>query len=273
MSRSVTIEVSALAVAAFLGVAGTIADGLEPVLRLALCLPLVVFAPGYALVRAAAPRAPLSSLTRLVLGLGTSMVIAALSGLLLQATQIGLTAASWAALLFSLTMASAVILAWRSRHLPDSSLRADPKVHALARSIGGRQGRLNVLLFAAAFAIVVAAFGIAIDAYHDQPRPGFTQLWIQPGPVPSVVTLGIRNEEGRPIDVAVDLTRDGHVEAAWSSIKLEDGETWVREAPVPNFEEGDSPLEATLTRSDSPDAVYRYVTLWPSASQPASNQP
>jgi hypothetical protein len=199
-----------------------------------------------------------------------SGLLLTLSGLLLTGTQFGMTAPSWAVLLFSITIVSGIILAWRSRHLPDSSSSADPKVQALARSIGGRQGRLNVLLFAASFAIVVAAFGIAIEAFHDQPRPGFTQLWIERGTVPSIV-IGIQNKEGRAIDVAVDLTRDGHVEAAWPSIKLEDGETWVGDAQVPSFEEGDSPLEATLTRSDSPGTVYRYVTLWPSASEPAAN--
>lgn len=271
MSRPVTVEVLALAVAASLGVAGTIAEGLEPVIRLLFCLPLIVFTPGYALVRAAAPGAPLSSLTRLVLGLGTSMAIAALSGLFLHAVQIEITAASWAALLFSVTMVAAIVLAWRSRHLPDSWWRPDHKMMALARSSSRRPANLNVVLFAASFLIVIGAFGVAIAAYYGQPRPGFTQFWMVPGTAPSTVSLGIRNEEGRSIDVAIDLTRDGHIEETWPSIKLENGETWVTDAQVPNFEEGASPLEAKLRRSDSPDTVYRYVTLWPSASEAAPN--
>jgi hypothetical protein len=270
MRRRVTLEVLVVLLAATLGVVGSVLTGLAPFLRLGLCLPLILFTPGYALVRAAAPRAPLSLLARFVMGLGTSMAIAALSGLFLNAFPAGMTSATWTAFLFTITVVCCVILVLRSwgRNAATLTPERPPVVRTPLR---GRRLSVSILLFAVSLSILIVAFGVATQAFYGQPRPGFAQLWILPGSDPSSVALGVRNDEGRPIEGTVTLTRDGQVEAQWPSISLNDGDVWQAAVEVPDFLQGDEPLQATLTLADSPDTVYRYVTLWPSTSRIAGS--
>ncbi len=271
MSPSVRNEVLAISVVASVGALAAVASGIDPTVRLVLALPLVVFVPGYALIRAAAPAAPLSPVAGFVLALGASMALTVLGGLFLQVTPAGMTSASWADLLFLISMFSAIVLAWRSRHLvPDSGPRG-PSVVDLVRSGERRTIAVYGSLFLASAVIVVAAFGVAIYGFDNQPRPGFSQLWILPAGDQATATIGIDNDEGQAIDVALTLTLGSTVEAEWPSINLADGARWQETAVVPGFATGDQPLVATLTRVGFPDSVYRYVTLWPSAQLPTSS--
>jgi uncharacterized membrane protein len=272
MSRSTWIEALTLAVAASVGVLAAVATGLEPALRLVLVLPLIVFVPGYALVRAAAPATRISPLPRFVLGLGASIAITALAGVVLDTMPGGLSAGSWAAVLFLVAIVSTMVLLLRSRHVAVAeSASAGPAAGETTIPPDRRRLALNSFLFATSLVIVVVAFGVAIAAFDNQPRPGFTQLWMLPTADPSTVTLGILNEEGQSVDFSLSLTRSGQVEADWPSITLADGQSWQASATVPDFQQANEPLEASLTRLDSPGTVYRHVELYPSAGPAGQN--
>src|SRR5215216_7668614 len=94
--------------------------------RALLGLPLVLFAPGYAIVAAAFPSSRLGRIERLLFSLGASLAAAALAGLLLHWTALGLRPAAWAVALGNLTLVAclvALIRRWRQPALtPGSSL-------------------------------------------------------------------------------------------------------------------------------------------------------
>ena len=265
MTRAVRNEVLAISLAANVAILAAIATGIDPTVRMLLTLPLVVFVPGYALVRAVAPAASLSPVVAFALGLGTSMCLAALAGLFLHVTPSGMTPISWSTLLFLISMVSVVVLAWRSRHLRLSSDAHEPNMVDLLRSVDRRILAIYASTFAVSALIVVAAFGVAITSFDAQPRPGFSQLWVEASPPPATALIGIENREGETINVALTVSLGSTVEEQWPSIRIADGEVWQGSVTVPGFDTGDLPLEATLTRVDSPEIVYRQVTLLPSA--------
>src|SRR4051794_2033534 len=81
-------------------------------------LPLVVFAPGYAIIAAAFPSDRLGMTERLLFSLGVSLAVAALAGLLLHWTALGLRPAAWAVALGNLTLVAsliALVRRWQTR--------------------------------------------------------------------------------------------------------------------------------------------------------------
>jgi hypothetical protein len=268
VTRSIRNEALAITVMANVGVLAAIATGIDPTVRLILTLPLVVFVPGYALVRAVAPAAPLHPVVAFPLGLGTSMCLAVLGGLFLQVTPAGMTTTSWAGLLFLISMVSVIVLVWRSRHLHVHSQAHPPYLVETIRSVDRRTLAIYGTFFAVSALIVVSAFGVAIVAFDAQPRPGFTQLWVQPSPPPTTAIIGIENREGHTINVALVVSVGSTVEEEWPSITIVDGGSWQESVTVAGFDSGDQPLVATLTLAEAPDVVYRQVTLWPSTRTP-----
>src|SRR5436190_734931 len=90
-------------------------DGVDPLLRLLIALPMVVIVPGYALMAATLPGPSLSGVERLVLSIGTSMAMTVLGGLFLNVTPWGLQPVTWVCLLSGLTMAAAAAAIKRRR--------------------------------------------------------------------------------------------------------------------------------------------------------------
>jgi uncharacterized membrane protein len=253
-----------IAAAAAVAAEAAMAPTLNPVIRMLLALPLVAFLPGYAVIRAAAPATRPGLVDCVVLSLGTSLSMAALGGVLLFLTPPGIHADTWVALLLSVTLVAALVLRISDprRNEPWRINSWLPAVRA--RLYIDRVRALQGVFFGLAFAIVVAAFLVAIAGVESQPRPGFAQLWLTNTDDPGAVRIGIRNEEHRPINVLLRLTHGSSVEAVWPSITLGDGESWETTATVSDFAGGTLPLQATLTRVETPETVYRYVTLWPS---------
>src|SRR4051812_23489394 len=97
---------SALAVVAMMLALLTPEIGLARVL---IGLPLVLFVPGYALVAAAFPTDRLGNIERLLFSLGASLALAALAGLLLHWTALGLRPAAWAVALGNLTLIASLV--------------------------------------------------------------------------------------------------------------------------------------------------------------------
>jgi hypothetical protein len=237
---------------------------LHPALRITLVLPLIVFLPGYALVRAFQPHDRTGVLEIVTLALGLSLSLSAVGAIFLHLTPAGIQASTWLALLVSISAAAGVISVLRRLRQP----RRLGQPAEIPRSTPRRRGFwlrsfLQAGAFGLALVIVVAAFAVAIAGVDAQPRPGFAQLWLLTTDDPAVVTLGVRNEDGGPISVQVRLTRDSNVEAEWKDITLSNDASWTTVVSVPDFAAGSTPLEATLSFMASPDVIYRHVTLWP----------
>src|SRR5689334_18555068 len=101
-------------------------------------LPLVLFAPGYAITVAAFPAGRLGAPERLLFNVGGSLAVAALAGLLLHWTALGLRPAAWAVVLGNLTLvASLVALARRWRYPPSSAPAAQRPTTGLTAGQAG----------------------------------------------------------------------------------------------------------------------------------------
>lgn len=219
-------------------------------LRTLFTLPLAFYFPGYALVAALFPRQPLFVASRLLFALALSLALVGVGGLLLQVTRIGLFAESWVILLGVITLLSCLV-----------ALRRRP----LATSETGKPLDLNfahIFMMGAAAVLVFFAFSMAQEGARQQPRPGFTQLWMLPANASaSEVTLGIRNQEGQPTIYRLVVEVNGESAGEWQSVPLASGEVWETRALVPTTAGGVDAVEALLYRTDAPDDVYRSVIL------------
>jgi uncharacterized membrane protein len=235
-------------------------DVQQPVLRTLFTLPLAFYFPGYALVAALFPRQSLFVASRLLFALALSIALIGVGGLVLQVTQIGLFSEAWVILLGVVTLLGCLVALFR---------RA-PSTTEQRQSLD--LNVVHLLMFGAAAVLVMVAFNMAQEGARQQPRPGFTQLWMLPSEqgasevtasqvTASQVMLGIRNDEGQALTYRLVIEVGGQNVGEWQSVPLAPGEVWETAALIPLTPGGDEPIEALLYRSDAPDAVYRSVIL------------
>ena len=223
-------------------------------------LPLVLILPGYALTSALLVKQALGIPERIVFSLGLSLVVVILSGLVLNLTPFGLRTSSWAVFLSGITLsASAVALIRRRRqHI----------------SISGWLGVGNIgltfhegVLLSLAVLIVCGAVAVSIIGAEQQPRSGFTQLWILPASGASnaknAVRLGMSNMESKAMKYRLAVNMDGKVVKEWPSIDLNPNEKWEAILVLPQTgHAGAARVEAMLYRANAPTKLYRDVVLW-----------
>lgn len=219
------------------------------VLRVAVGLPLVFVAPGYALVCAVFSPDAIDGPERVVVTCGLSLTIAALGSLLLHWTPWGLGSEAWAGLLGGITLGCSA-LAWRRR-------RQTPAPPARRPQIDLRSG---LLLVVAAF-VLVGVIGMAGVGAQTQPNTPFTQLSMLPDPATSnAVVLRLGNFENATTGYLLQLNVAGSTVAEWSPLELQAGQQWTGTAALPAVPTATT-VEAVLYRLDQPNTVYRRVTL------------
>jgi uncharacterized membrane protein len=247
---------SALAVVALL--LALFAPELGPA-RALVGLPMALFIPGYALVAAAFPSRRLGTIERLLFSLGASLALAALAGLLLHWTALGLRPAAWAIVLGNLTLlASLVALVRRWQTLRVSSR---PFVDQERRS---RLPHLTLVeggLLGLAMLLVVSALLIARDGALQQRATGFTQLWVLPDSAAKQesVRLGVSNREPGNVGYRLLVTASGTIIGSWPRITLGPDEQWEATVALPTAQPVSTTVEAVLYRLDAPDTAYRRV--------------
>lgn len=229
-----------------------------------LALPLVFVLPGYTLTEAIFSRWTLAASHRLILSLGLSLALDILSGFLLNELPGGLQMLSWAILLGLLTTIFVLVAAYMR-------LREQRKLRG--QQVPVRQGtRARWLPFSVpacllmALAIVVAVLSVryAVVGVQQQPRPGFTQLWILPATVTGTdcsVQLGVRSFENAPVTYRMTVAMNGKPLQSWSAISLTPQEMWNHVVAVPPGIAGSVYLDVRLYRVDQPQVVYRTVHL------------
>ena len=242
--------------AGLLGLAGIAGASAPALVRLPLGLPLALFLPGYAWLRMTAPEEPQSS-ERLTLAAGLSLALCVLAGFALNAVG-RLDPQGWAAALGGLTILCCVMAALRQRA---------PRQTALGRSTL-RFSPSQAAMFA--LALGVAAFGVryAAVALEGHREFKFTQFWMTPRSDAdrSLVTIGIRNEEERPMTYAVTLVSEGSELSNWPPVNVAPGKTWTTDLAI-SGELRNHRLEAWLRRADAPAEIYRKVWIAPVATQ------
>jgi uncharacterized membrane protein len=220
-------------------------------LRALVALPMVLFAPGYALVAAAFPASRLGTTERLLFSLGTSLAVAALAGLLLHWTALGLRPAAWAVALGNITLVASLFALVRRWRQP-ASVTAH-RGAGLSLSQGG--------LLGLALLLVVGALLIARDGAIQQRATGFTQLWVLPDSAAQQdsVRLGVSNRELGKVGYRLLVTSSGTIIGSWPQITLGPNEQWEATVALPTAQPASTTVEALLYRLDAPEIAYRRV--------------
>ena len=219
---------------------------------------LVLVLPGYAMTAAGFPRPGLGLAERILFSVGLSLVVAVLGGFLLNWTPWGLQGGSWLGLLWGTTLAASLVAFARRQR--DPAVTANPVSPGLSR----RQG----LMLALAALGVVVALGFSRTPTPLDRSQGYTLLWMLPveDGRRNAVRLGVSSMESSVTHYRLELRVDGQTVHEWPSIGLAPGEKWESSAELLAGQTGRGLVEALLHRLDSPDRVYRHVTLW--GSQP-----
>ncbi|SRR6266540_4169960 len=216
-------------------------------------LPLVLFAPGYAIGAAAFPAGRLGRIERLLFSLGASLAVAALAGLLLHWTALGLRPAAWAVALGNITLVASLIALIRRWQQPAST----PVQRGAGMTLveGG--------LLGLALLLVAGAVLIARDGAIQQRATGFTQLWVLPDSAAQVdsVRLGVSNREPGEIGYRLLVTASGTIIGSWPRIMLGPDEQWEATVALPAAQPAAATVEAVLYRLDAPETAYRRVVF------------
>lgn len=222
-------------------------------IRALACLPLALYWPGYAFLRAIGQPSA-SSVEWHALAVMWSLASLVLGGFLLNA--LGLFGPlGWAAWLGGVVVLASAVGAIRGK------ATRGPVVPGRRRPVAIGVGPCVVLL--AAFAVAGAAFGVAIHDARTFREFQYTAFWMVPdSPAhPGAVTIGARNAEGRPMRYDIEVTSKGQVIAAWRSLQLEPDESVTREMAIGAPTSGSAMLEGRLFESGKGDRVYRKVWL------------
>jgi uncharacterized membrane protein len=227
-------------------IVGTLA-GDNLAFRAPLAAPLVFVAPGYSVTAALFPR-PLDWADWVLLTPSLAIAVVVLGGLFLNVTPWGLSASSWAVLLFLVTVIACAVAAWRRRRTVAVSL---PQAQAYG-SLRPRQ----VLAFTAAALVTGVAIWLARQPVPQQPEQGYALLWALPDPAGQQAGVHVGVQSLQPTLERYDLriVADGQT-LQQLSIDLQPAETW--EADISLATPTSGTVEAQLYRAAAPDVAYR----------------
>jgi uncharacterized membrane protein len=222
-------------------------------------IPLVLLLPGYALLAALFPKRSLGFAETFVFTLCLSLIVVMLGGFILNLLPPGLNTISWAIFsgCFTLT-ASAIALIRRARQ----NFTSPGQPHPLSIALTTRQA----LFLGLAGVVVCAAIVLSIVGAKQQPRAGFTQLWMLPTTgkqTGASIQLGMNNQEATIMNYTLTVDMNGKVVKTWSSIHLGPDMQWNTTLRLDRTGIARSTkVEAMLYRNDAPTKIYRHVVLW-----------
>lgn len=224
------------------------------VISIILVLPLVFVVPGYMLTQGLFHNRSLDVPRQLVFSIGFSFVIDIFSGFLLNLLPTGLRALSWATLLALLTTAFS-LLVFYLRKRTTFKRASVPRLHFTIKD--------SVLLGFASLIVCFAVLYSVISAIQ-QPRPGFTQLWMTPQVQAGkgcAVQVGMQNFETTSTAYRITVTTNGKQLTSWPSIILAPQQKWQQVLPIISDATDTLYVEAQLYRLDQQQTTYRSVHL------------
>jgi hypothetical protein len=174
-------ELLLVAIVAVLNIVAVALD-LPALIRVPLALPLVLFLPGYSLVRAALPTGTFEAVEMLLVSVGASIAIGAIGGILLALTPNGLSAMSWTLLLSVISIGGALV---GSRRAPAAEVAEHRPWPRPTRGTAA-------ILISAALAVGAILVGTNVIASSMVPPPP-AQLWMLPvDGQPTQAVVGMR---------------------------------------------------------------------------------
>lgn len=220
-----------------------------PPVRIAAGLTLGFVLPGLVIARVVLSRTRITGIEQFLLVPGLSLAIAVITGLVLDAVHIPLTAASWGIALGLVTSAGLVVVAIRDG---ESEVLRRPRRPRAWRSLGSGAAAI----FAMAALALGAAVLIGVLGQRDRDsKTAFTELWAFPAPgSASAVRLGVRSHERGAVRYRIRVSIDGRVVRS-QPLTLRPGQTWHSMQPLTRS--GEHVEVALLTSPRGP--VYREV--------------
>ena len=223
-----------------------------------LALPFVFLLPGYAATAAFFPKGVLRNVERLIMGIGASIALTIVGGLLLNRTPSGLTASSWTLLLGVLTLCLSLAGLMRG----NSYLIPGLPSWRIGLSVP------QVLLFGLAATLTVGAFVFSsVDAANSQ-SSGAVQLWLLPSTssqtAQQTVTIGVDNLEATPIQgTIIAMLGDQAIQMPLPSLTLDAGAHWQTTLTLPTVSGTTSVLlTVSLVGTGISTSFTRHVSLW-----------
>jgi uncharacterized membrane protein len=206
-----------------------------PPIRIAAGLTLGFVLPGLVVARGVLSRTRIAGIEQLLLVPGLSVSIAVITGLVLDAVHIPLTAASWGIALGLVTVAGLAVVAVRQGQSEVGRRPRRPRAWLTAASPGGRRslGVGAAAMFAMAALAVGAAVVIGVLGQRDRDsKTAFTELWALPAQgSASAVRLGVRSHERGAARYRIRVSIDGRVVRS-RELTLRPGQTWHSMQPV-----------------------------------------
>lgn len=234
--------------------------GLPSVVAAILLAPLVLFAPGYALVVAiGVPRLSDSPGRRVVFGIVLSMACVIFGGLVLNAVT-RLTTVSWTVWLVTVTcLASLGALAriWRSEPAETAELSSSSTVD----SARWRSPRTWCYALAVIVPLAAAVIVTEVSSRHEYNAP-VTQLTLLPsGSGESAVTISVANHSGRTERFDLIVRRGAGSSGTTTALSVGPSGTWTQREAV-----GTASLTASLLRIGAAGPFAQVVWTPPPGS-------
>ncbi len=258
--RRAMVGTFAYAIVAAVVVLLVVEIGLPPAVAAILLAPLVLFAPGYALVVALGiPQISDSPGRRLLFGIVLSMACVILGGLVLNAFT-RLTTTSWTVFLVAVTCLASLgaLVRLRRAEPQDGAEPAWSWSRDRIRWLSPRSvGYALVIIVPLAGAVVVTE----ISSHHQYNQP-VTQLTLLPSASgPGDVTISVANRSGRAQRFALVVRRGGASSGTTTALTVGPSETWTRREAV-----GTDRLTASLRRTGAASPFAQVVWNPPAAS-------
>lgn len=239
------------ALIAFLSVAAAIVAvwSPDPVLRTLCGLPLVLFLPGYAILRAVLPEAR-STLAGAVFAIGLSIAVTVFSGFVLHSLR-AMNPVAWAFVFCVITVAASCVACFRSPPIAADEARYWPHLQ-----------RRQALMLIGAAVIAAGAVVLAQQGALARREFAYTEFWMVPTPqVHGSVTIGFKNAEEQSNSYDVEVMLDEKAVALWNSIPLQTGQSWTTDLAMPLGHSGAKKAEAWLFKNGDRGLIYRRVWL------------
>ena len=222
---------------------------------------LVLVLLGTALSSALVPSPRLELVERVAFSLGLGLATLIVDGFIINASGEGMSRSNWAISLGVITIVAAGIGGYRDRAGRERQVDEDSPLGQPSPPRTRLRWIAPAAAIVTAVGIVAAAGVVATVGLQQQPRPGFTELWLLPTTSTSEVTVGVTNREGADETYRLEMTADDTPLGTWDSLSLARGETWTMLVPIPQDGRTTTSVRAILALASDPATVYREASI------------
>jgi uncharacterized membrane protein len=242
----------AAVVCGVLVLAGNWTAWIPSIVRLLAVMPLVLFLPGFLLLRALLPKGEVD-FECVILSIGISVASTVVFGLILHSLD-AMNSLGWTVAVAFVVMGAL----WLSRSRGGVRYLGA----AFQWSALGLNGA-SMVCFGVITVLVTGGIALASYGAANQRQFAYTELWIVPfdGHSNERVTIGVRNKEQKHSSYDLEVLVNDKLLVRWPEFDLSEDEEWVKQLPIPmNLGVGQR-VEARLYNHDSPLRLYRRVWL------------